>query len=139
MRVSVWCVFHSSTCHLSRPTESSQNDGGNEDTRTAESSQNDGGNEDTRTAESSQNDGGNEDTRTAESSQNDGGNEDTRTAESSQNDGGNEDILSQKVYGKLAYVLYCMILYVYCSIMHACSVSIDGLVLLISISSYTSQ
>ena len=76
-------VFDSSTCHLSRPTESSQIDGGNEDTRTAESSQNDGGNED------------------------------TRTAESSQNDGGNEDILSQKVYGKLAYVLYCMILYMY--------------------------
>ena len=91
-------VFHSSTCHLSRPTESSQNDGGNEDTITAESLQNDGGNEDTRTAESLQNDGGNED---------------TRTAESSQNDGGNEDILSQKVYGKLSYVLYCMILYMY--------------------------
>ena len=33
-------MFDSSTCHLSRPTESSQNDGGNEDTRTAESSQN---------------------------------------------------------------------------------------------------
>ena len=61
-------VFDSSTCHLSHPTESSQNDGGNED---------------------------------------------TRTAESSQNDGGNEDILSQKVYGKLSYVLYCMILYMY--------------------------
>ena len=63
----------------------------------------------------------------------------SRPTESSQNDGGNEDILSQKVYGKLSYVLYCMILYVYCSTMHACSVSIDGLVLLISISSYTSQ
>ena len=37
----------------------------------------------------------------------------SRPTESSQNDVGNEDILSQKVYGKLSYVLYCMILYMY--------------------------